>query len=243
MSASATLNRAQTSHGSHALVVPTRRRRWLRVLVLLLVLALVGGCGWLVGFSSVLAARRVDVTGVKILSAAEVRSVAQVPLGTPLARQDIDSIAIRVAGLRPVSSVEVRRKWPTTISVTVRERTPLLAVRQPSGFQLVDATGVSFLAVPAVPDGVVLTDVDPSNGALLTQVGIVAEAMPGKLQDKVDKIQAASRDGIRLVLKDGDVVTWGSAQDSALKASVLTALLKQRASSYDVSAPHSPAFR
>jgi cell division protein FtsQ len=222
---------------------PPRRRRWLRLLVVLLVLTLLAGCGWLVAFSSVLATRRVEVTGVKILTAGEVRSAAQVPLGTPLARQDIDGIAVRVAGLLPVSSVEVRRKWPTTLAVTVQERKPLLAVRQATGFQLVDDTGVSFLAVPAVPDGVVLTDVDPTDGALLTQVGMVAAAMPEKLQDKVDKIQASSRDGIRLALKDGDVVTWGSADDSALKSSVLLALLKQRARSYDVSAPHSPAFR
>jgi cell division protein FtsQ len=213
------------------------------VLVFVLVLALLAGGAWLVAFSSVLAARRVDVTGVKILTADEVRSAAQVPLGTPLARQDLDRIAIQVAGLRPVSSVEVSRQWPSSITVAVRERKPLLAVRQPSGFQLVDATGVSFLAVSAVPEGVLLTDVDPTNGPLLTQVAIVAEAMPDKLKDKVVTIRAASRDGIKLALEGGDAATWGSAEDSALKASVLVALLKQPARNYDVSAPHSPAFR
>jgi hypothetical protein len=39
-------------------------------------------------------------------------------------------------------------------------------------------------------------------------------------------------------------VNWGSATDSALKAQIVTALLKtKRAASIDVSSPHNPAAR
>ncbi|MDQ1483313.1 MAG: cell division protein FtsQ, partial [Actinomycetota bacterium] len=199
--------------------------------------------GWLVGFSSALAARRVDVRGVRTLSPTDVRAAAQVPLGTPLARQDVDAIAGRVAGLKPVQRVQVTRQWPETIRITVQERTPVLAVRQPDGFLLVDATGYPYLTVTQVPADVVLADIDPGNPALLTEVGVVAHALPRVLKRKITHVGAYSADAIRLTLTDGDVVVWGSSDESPLKAQVLEALLKRKASSYDVSAPHSPATR
>jgi cell division protein FtsQ len=230
-------------HGSHGLGRPPRRHRWRALLVLVLGLALLAGGGWVVGMSSLLAARVVRVTGVQTLTTAEVREAAQVPLGTPLARQDLDGIAHRVSRLALVSSVTVSRHWPRTISVQVTERTPVLAVRQPEGFVLVDTGGVRFRTVPAVPAGVVLANVDLTNVSLLKQVGLVASALPDKLKRRVSQLQALSPDGIELVLHDGDVVRWGDADDSSLKSQVLTALLKQPARTYDVSAPHSPALR
>jgi cell division protein FtsQ len=199
--------------------------------------------GWLVGFSSVLAAHRVQVTGTKVLSQDQVRTAAQVPLGTPLARQDVGAIADRVAALSLVSTVTVSRQWPTTVVVAVQERTPVLAIRQPAGLLLVDRTGVGYQTVAAVPDGVLVADVDPANPALLTEVGVVASALPAKLRSRVDRVEALGPDAIRLVLKDSDVVVWGSSSESVLKAEVLLALLKQKGSTYDVSAPHTPAYR
>ena len=210
---------------------------------MLLVLALLATGGWLVGFSSVLAARTVRVTGFRTLSADEVRTAARVPLGVPLARQDVDAIATRVHALRVVDSVTVSRTWPTTVSIAVTERTPVLAVRQPDGFVLIDASGTWYLTVPTVPAGVLLADVDPTNAPMLAELAVVASALPNGLKGKVYKFTALSRDGIKLVLKDGDVASWGDSSESKLKAEVLTALLKRKATAYDVSAPHSPALR
>lgn len=220
---------------------PSRRRLLTRVLIAVVVLALLAGGVWLVGFSSLLATKRVDVSSGETLDPDDVRSVAQVPLGEPLARQDVAEIAGRVATLRPVRWVEVTRTWPSTITITVLERTPVLAVPQSGSFQLIDDTGMSFRSVPAIPAEVVRADMDASNAALLSSAGVVAKALPNNLKKQVVKIQADSPDAIRLLLRNGAVVTWGSADDSALKASVTVALLKRKAASYDVSAPHTPA--
>jgi cell division protein FtsQ len=120
---------------------------------------------------------------------------------------------------------------------------PVVAIRQAQGFLLIDGTGRWFLTAPTVPAGVVMTDIDPTDEPLLADIGQVAQALPKKLARKVDRITAMSPDSIRLVLNDGDTAVWGSAEDSSLKAEVLTALLKQSASTYDVSAPHYPAIR
>ena len=119
----------------------------------------------------------------------------------------------------------------------------MLAVRQPDGFALVDETGTSYLAVATLPDDVAVADVDLTNAALLSRAGVVATALPPSLRGKVASIQATNADSIRLALKDGDQVFWGSPDESDLKAQVLSALLKQDARTYDVSAPRNPAVR
>ena len=103
-----------------------RVRRRTRLVVLATVLTLVllaGAAGWLVLGSSVLGARAVEVVGASRLTADEVVARAEVPTGTPLARLDTGAIADRVAGLAPVLRVSVDRDWPSTVRITVVERT------------------------------------------------------------------------------------------------------------------------
>ncbi|MET0692570.1 MAG: FtsQ-type POTRA domain-containing protein [Propionibacteriaceae bacterium] len=242
MTASSTLDRSRSVTPAPG-QPPRRRRRWLRVLIVLAVLIALAAAGWLVGFSSVLATRQVNVVGAGTLTPAEVRAAAQVPLGLPLIRQDLDGAAARVATLKPVRVANVKRQWPHSIIVTVQERSPTLAIRQPDGFLLVDAEGVGYLTVSSLPKGVVLASADPTNVPLLTELSVVATALSPELKSKVDKVQAYTADSVRLSLKDGDTVIWGGAEQSDLKADVLKALLKQSARTYDVSAPYNPSIR
>ncbi|MBA3530036.1 MAG: FtsQ-type POTRA domain-containing protein [Propionibacteriaceae bacterium] len=246
MSPSATITRPRPREAVAGAKTQRRwSRRWLlrRVLIGIVILAVLAGGVWLVGFSSLLATKRVNVASGKTLDPDDVRSVAQVRLGVPLARQDVAEIAGRVATLRPVRWVEVTRSWPSTITITVLERTPVLAVPQSGSFLLVDEAGVSFRSVGTVPAGVVRADVEASDVALLTSAGMVANALPTGLKNQVNRIQVDSPDAIKLLLSNGAVVAWGSADDSVLKAQVTLALLKRKAATYDVSAPHTPATR
>lgn len=217
-----------------------RPSAWVALAVVVLVVAT---AGWLVAFSPVLAARQVQVTGVTALTTDQVRSAAVVPIGRPLIRQDLDAIAKRVAGLRLVRTVQVSRRWPQTVTIAVQERTAVIAVAQPQGFALVDNQGHAYADVPSVPLGVVLADVYPANAALLTDAGTVAAALPDELERRVRRITATSSDRFELRLTDGDVVRWGSAEESELKARVVLPLLKLKATTYDVSAPRNPALR
>ena len=49
------------------------------------------------------------------------------------------------AVLREVESVRVTRDWPRSVRVVVVERTPVLAVPGPGGYQLTDRFGVSWM--------------------------------------------------------------------------------------------------
>ncbi|WP_375423106.1 cell division protein FtsQ/DivIB [uncultured Friedmanniella sp.] len=221
----------------------SRRRALIRAGLVLVLVLLLAVAGWLVGFSSVLAARTVTVSGQHHVTAAEVRTAAAVPLGVPLARQDLDAVAQRVATLPRVDSVHVVRDWPHTVAVSVVERRPLLAVPQPDGYALVDGHGVAYETSSSIPDGVLRTDADPTATPLMVQLGVVAAALPEGLRGRVTRLQATSVEDITLDLSGGIVVHWGSASESPLKAQVVTALRKKAKTSIDVSAPHNPAVR
>lgn len=229
-----------------------------KILIMVLVVAVVAAGVWLVGFSSVLAAKSVSVKGAETIPVAEVQEIAEVPLGTPLARVDLALIAARVRSLKPVADATVAHAWPNTVEITVVERTPIFAVADAGKFLLVDKTGLGYRSVDKAPKGLMVAEVsvdgadEPGNADranVLADVGIVAQALPKDLtaakkpKDRVKTIKASSIDTIELVLGNGRRVIWGSADQSDLKAQVALALLQQKADVYDVSAPTNPTTR
>jgi cell division protein FtsQ len=221
------------------------RRKALAITAILLVLVLLGGSIWVVYFSTALVTKRVNVIGTRHLTPTQVSFAVQIPLGVPLARQNLDEIAKRATTLPAVESASAMRDWPSTITVTIVERRPVFAMHQPNGYLLVDKFGVAYQTQLTLPSEVVLAEVSPTDASLLRDVATVGAALPGKLRGRVDRITASSGDQIVLTLrKSGPKVTWGSSADSELKAEVVTALLKRKPrSSIDVSSPHHPAVR
>jgi cell division protein FtsQ len=220
----------------------SRRRKVLAFTSIALALALLVASVWSVYFSTALVTKRVMVSGTHELTPMQISFAAQVRIGVPLARQDLEAIAERTTTLPPVESVAVIRDWPSTIRITVVERRPVLAVRQPDGYDVVDKFGVAYQTKHVMPPEVLLADIDPGDAPLLSEVAIVATALPKELRGTVDRITAGNRDSIVLVLESGRAVTWGSSSDSELKAQVAGALLKRKPKSFiDVSSPHNPA--
>jgi cell division protein FtsQ len=220
-----------------------RRRLVLGISIPLLVLVLIAGGIYVVGFSSVLAVKSVRITGTKDLTNDAVAQIAAVPYGAPMARTDIAAIQHRVAAIRQVETATVHRDWPNTIQIHITERTAVYAVDQGgSSYLLVDRFGVGFRTA-GTSSQLPQATVSPANPRLLTAVGTVASALPPSLRHRLDRIDAGTQDSITLRLKDGDIVFWGSSDQSALKARVIVGLLRQNGSRYDVSAPGNPAVR
>lgn len=226
-------------------LVPRRSRRPRRSTVALLVAVVLLAVGTYVAyFSPLLVVREVVVAGQRLTTADEVITAAAVPMGEPLARQDVAAIAERTVQIPAVREATVTRRWPGTLLVTVSERQGVLAVRRAGGFVLVDGSGVAFGEVPTAPQGAVQTDVDPQDWSLLREVGVVAAALPAELVREVRLVSAAGPDRITLRLASGLTVNWGSSADSPLKAQLVAALLKQQpARTIDVSSPNTPAVK
>lgn len=244
MTVTATRPAARTTGAGAGRDPSPRRRTAITLGILGLVVVLAATAGWLVYFSSVFAVQQVAVSGTRELSPAQIRDAAQVPIGAPLVRQDLTVFAQRTAQLPGVSQVQVTRDWPGTVAIAVVERQPLLAVPQPQGYAIIDSHGVAYAVRGSIPKGVLPADVNPDDAALLTEVGVVASALPASLKAKVTKVAAIDRDDITLQLESGLVVSWGSAEQSPLKAEVTAALLKRKPQiRIDVSSPHNPAVR
>ena len=216
-----------------------RRRVGKRVGWGLSVLAPLVLLGWLLLASPLLAVRTVAVTGTERLTPAQVRAAADVVRGTPLARVDSGAIVRRVAALRAVAEVRVSRSWPSTLRVQVVEREPAVGVVTASGVTLLDAEGVPFAPVAALPPGVVRLQVarpgpaDPTTRAALR----VLADLPQPMRGRVRIVRAASPSSVTLVLRDGRRVLWGGVGDTALKLQAAEALLKMPGTVYDVSRP------
>jgi cell division protein FtsQ len=234
----------------------TRRRwrgrlgRWRAGLLLLAGSAVLGIGGWVVWFSGLLAVDEVRIQGTSVLSEQQVGRAAAVAAGTPLARVDLDTTADRVRALAPVADVQVSRDWPGAVVIVVSEREAVAVLQRGDGYRGLDGAGVVFRAYAEPPAGLPLVQADELAAATdeaplaeqdaLREVAAVVEALEGPVADRVDHVEVTSLDAITLVLGDGDVVRWGSAADSALKAEVLAALMRVPAATYDVSVPQLP---
>lgn len=222
-------------------------RRWLTWRYVLLALALAGllaGAVWLFFFSSHLAVRSVEVAGADRLGAEQVRTVAEVEQGEPLARVDVADVRARLQALADVRSAEVTRTWPDTVTITVTERIPVAVVEIGGQLRGLDVEGVVFREFRSPPPDLPLVQTPPDTGRdALLEAAAVVSALPPDLTRRVDHVEVATVDQISLALRDGRTVLWGSAEESGAKAEVVTVLLEQPGSTYDVSVPGQPTVR
>jgi cell division protein FtsQ len=187
-----------------------------------------------------LGVRHVEVRGNAIVSADEVRAAAAVPDGAPLASLDLSAVGRRVGTLVAVRHVRVGRSWPSTLVVTVTERTAAAALPAAGdGYQLIDASGVVFESVPARPAGLsVLVLASPGPDDPGTRAGLsVLSALTDELRGALERLVVATPARISLELSGGRTVVWGDATDNDDKATIATALMRQPGNVIDVSAP------
>jgi len=223
-----------------------RRRPWVVVAVLAVVLGLLAGGVWLVELSSVLVTRSVRVEGVPKGDVSGILSRAAVPIGTPLAKVDTGAISRRVIQAPALAQVTVSRSYPSTVLISVTLRVPVLAVRNPQGqVQVVDSNGVAYATVTAAPKGVPMIDTaeDPSSPQSLRAAMSVLRALSGAQRQQVTEVKVLGPNMITFKLGTVSVL-WGGASEPELKVKVLTALLRQKdVGTIDVSAPRTPVIR
>lgn len=211
------------------------RKRVATLLALFLVILLAAGAVFAVWFSTLLDVERVRVVGAG--REQEVLASAGIDVGVPIARVDTIAVQQRVSAIPWVKTVDVRRGWPSEIVIAVTEREPVARKMGEGGAQGIDAEGVVFDPQADLPEELIVVTAD--GPALLASIEVL-QALPPEIKGRVTRVAASTRDDVRLHLKSGSIVRWGSAQEPEFKSQVLLALLPRRARVYDVSAPQLP---
>lgn len=218
-----------------------RRNRSRRTFAIAIALTILAVAAWALLGSSLLVVRHIRVIGGGgLVSAAEVRSAARIPLGIPLARVDGAAAVRRVERLAPVLSARVTRTLPDTVVISVRPRTPGLAVAVASGYALVDSAGVTVAVARTAPGGLPLLTAAPAvlrGSPAVRAAAEVVQGLPAQLRDRVRSV-SASASSVTLQLSGGITVRWGGPAQTSQKAAELELLLVHApARYYDVSDP------
>ena len=111
------------------------------------------------------------------------------------------------------------------------------------------ADGVRERPDAGVPAGLPEIDapLDDQGARALDAALVLLNALPADLHAQVAEVSAPTRDAVRMTLRDGVVVEWGSSEEAALKVRVLQTLRAVPENAgvtvYDVSAPRLPVTR
>jgi cell division protein FtsQ len=218
------------------------QRKWRAAFFALAMVGILVGVAWALLGSRLLVVRSVVVTGTHLVPAMEVIAAAGVQQGTPLIRVNTAQVAARVETISQVRSAEVSKSWPDRLVITVRERTPALAISAPGrGYALVDPAGVVVRWAADRPPGLPLYRGAVSLTGLRGDPGLAAAAavlteLPARLRGSVSSVTAPAPDRVTLRLSGRVTVVWGGTDRAAAKTEELGILMKTHAHYYDVSA-------
>ena len=225
----------------------SRRRRIAWAVAVGSILALVAVVA-AAAYSPLMALREVRVEGAQRIPAAEVQAAFDGVLGTPLPLIESGEVHAALSGFPLIETYATETIPPGTLVVRIVERTPVGVIDTDSGLELVDAAGVVIERPEERPDGQPLIEVEGgvADEGFRAVAGVV-RSLPAEVRAQLTGATADTVDDVRLELEGGASVVWGSAEESAFKASVLAALMRgappDTVDVYDVSAPSSPVTR
>ena len=229
------------------------RRRLRRTGVVSAALAFAGLAAWIVLASPLLrldsSRIEIDIDGTTTDEVA-VRDAVMAQAGRSLVLIDADDLANDIQAIAGVAEATVTKEWPRGLRVSVAVHQPVAVVPLPDGgFALVAADGSSLGVQLLPPAGVpqVIGPVGDEHARTVNAAVEVAASLPAEVATRTVEVRAETPDTVVLVIEDGPLVMWGSAEDSALKAEVVSTLLAADvaagATYIDVSAPTVPVLK
>ena len=199
-------------------------------------------------FTPILAVQKITVTGEEKVPEELIQAALKGYLGKPLPMISSQSVADDLAKFQLIESIAVVSQPPHELRVKIVERTPISIVVKdgveflydPSGIRLGVANGSEKLPT------IIITG-DPKTSKNYTQAIDVLLALPASLLEKIEFIQAKTRDNVTMRLRGNarQTIIWGDSSQAALKSRVLKVLLFKTPAripaTFDVSSPQTPS--
>lgn len=199
--------------------------------------------------SPLLSVDTVTVLGTAHLTPAQVEAAAGVHQGDAMVWVDTGNAVTRVEALPYVRDVSIRREWPHTVRITVRERTPAAWIDGSGAKTVVDGTGRVLETVAAPPPGLpqlLGTKVVPPPGGVIDAVAAarVAGTLTGLAVGGVASVGSTPDHGVVVHMASGPELRLGPPTEVAAKIRAALAVLgatKDTPPAYvDVSVPTNP---
>lgn len=228
-------------------------RRRLHRLAVLCGLGALALLAFLLTRSQLLDVDRIRVEGNAHTPMDQVLGAAGIRVHQPMIDVDPGAARARLGSLPWVDSVSVVRSWPGTVTLKLRERTAVAAVRAAGGgAALLDRTGRVLELQPTLPRGIIalagLPDAGPPGSSLDSRASDllrVTEALSPRLRAQVATV-ALGADGVELWLRDAGKVRLGSATDLGEKLLAAATVLEQvdlgQLCAIDVRVPSAPSL-
>lgn len=201
-------------------------------------------------FTPLMAIQEIKIVGAHRLKAATVRNAVVTLMNTPLTMVNEADLEKRLASFTLIQSFTTISLPPHTLQINIVERQPIAIVQTTSGGYLFDPAGVLIGPTKATwKYPTVVVSGNPRHSANYRAAIDVLLALPIELYPKVRRIQATSKDDVRLELRGAanQQILWGDSSKSMMKSKVLEALIantkKSAAVTYDVSSPSAPTVR
>ena len=133
----------------------------------------------------------------------------------------------RVETLPGVASAQVSTSFPSTVVITIVERTPVGYLRSGTKILLVDRSGDAYRTVAEAPTSLpnLVVPTGAASRSARAAVAEVGAALPTSLRPDVQSIDALDPKAITLVLTKGRITQWGSATSNTEKGRILPVLL------------------
>lgn len=218
----------------------SRRRRIVWLSAIGAVVLLIGG-SVVAAYSPLFAVQKISVVGATTLDPAAIEAALDAQMGTPLALVDTSEVKAALLKFPLIETYSLEARPPHDLTVRIVERTPVGVIRSDAGYTLVDAAGVALSTTADPPAGQPVIEVTGGvDSAAFRGAGLVVRSLPAEVREELTGVRATTPDDVTLTLRSGMTVVWGSAEQSALKAIVLSAAMVKNpnAASIDVTSPH-----
>lgn len=201
--------------------------------------------------------RTVEISGGERVTAADILSATGLSLGTNLFSIDLRQVAAVLQREPIVKDVVLQRRFPGTLVVNLKERTPIVYLTAENYLWVIDREGIALFRTQELSLSLPLVTLDPSVDvnagerlnapSLQAALGFVS-SLSLKTLAEISEVHG-STEGLTAYTRSGIAVDLGSGGDMAEKARVLEALLdkmsggRMNVSRIDLSRPSRPVVQ
>ncbi|AEQ06945.2 FtsQ-type POTRA domain-containing protein [Corynebacterium pseudotuberculosis] len=176
-----------------------------------------------------------DVEGNIHTPQEEITAATGITVGSNLLRIDATKAATGVSRLPWVASASVDRAFPQSVKIKVTEHQAVLFAERSDGDHLFDGKGRVFVIDTHPHEAIRVTGQDDDTSPAYAAVGAMIEGLSSEIRAQIESVSAPSAYELKIQLKDGRSVYWGSQENLKDKAVALKNALTRPEQSLDVS--------